>query len=430
MTVFGQHDLGQRAPFPRIDLVLCRNVLIYFTSELQRRALQLFAFSLRDGGYLVLGKSETTSPLRRVLRARAAAAQDLPPPGRARADPGDARPGLGAVDAAASRGSRVARPLAELPGVRREGDRGGRLQRERSENLLLRLPVGRGRGRPPLRHPIDQHRGAAAARASTARPSARTSSTWPRACRPTSCARRSTRRSATPTRRLGRLLEVSLPDGQKRYLRLDRLPGAARRRRLGRWEAASSLVVDATLETQRQVELEEQLRDQVAREARASDQAQRLSEVNQDLLEANQDLSTAYAELRSANEELLVGTEESQAATEEVETLNEELQATNEELETLNEELQATVEELNTTNDDLQSRSIELQELAMSLEDQRRTSEAERARLQAVLASMADAVALVDRSAKPILTNTAFDRTFAGGGCRCWISAASRSPRT
>src|SRR5262249_50043326 len=60
---FGQHDLGQRAPFPRIDLVLCRNVLIYFTQELQKRALQLFAYSLRDQGFLVLGKAESTSPL-------------------------------------------------------------------------------------------------------------------------------------------------------------------------------------------------------------------------------------------------------------------------------------------------------------------------------------------------------------------------------
>ena len=38
-------------------------MLIYFTNELQRRALHLFAFSLRDSGYLILGKSETTSPL-------------------------------------------------------------------------------------------------------------------------------------------------------------------------------------------------------------------------------------------------------------------------------------------------------------------------------------------------------------------------------
>src|SRR5215216_3330632 len=62
LLIFGQHDLGQRAPFPRLDLALCRNVLIYFTTELQRRALQLFAFSLRDGAYLVLGKAESTSP--------------------------------------------------------------------------------------------------------------------------------------------------------------------------------------------------------------------------------------------------------------------------------------------------------------------------------------------------------------------------------
>ena len=63
LIVFGEHDLGHRAPFPRIDLALCRNVLIYFTAELQRRALQRFAFALRPGGYLVLGKAETVSPL-------------------------------------------------------------------------------------------------------------------------------------------------------------------------------------------------------------------------------------------------------------------------------------------------------------------------------------------------------------------------------
>jgi two-component system, chemotaxis family, CheB/CheR fusion protein len=62
MTVFGQHDFAQRAPFPRIDLTLCRNVLIYFTKELQQRALQFFAFSIRPEGFLVLGKSETTTP--------------------------------------------------------------------------------------------------------------------------------------------------------------------------------------------------------------------------------------------------------------------------------------------------------------------------------------------------------------------------------
>ena len=54
-VVFGEHDLSARVPFPRIDLLLCRNVLIYFTPPLQRVALETFAFSLRTDGQLVLG---------------------------------------------------------------------------------------------------------------------------------------------------------------------------------------------------------------------------------------------------------------------------------------------------------------------------------------------------------------------------------------
>ena len=51
--VFGEHDLSTRVPFPRMDLLLCRNVLIYFTPPLQRVALETFAYSLRPGGRLV-----------------------------------------------------------------------------------------------------------------------------------------------------------------------------------------------------------------------------------------------------------------------------------------------------------------------------------------------------------------------------------------
>ena len=47
--IFGEHDLSARVPFPRIDLILCRNVLIYFTPPLQRIALETFAYSLRTG---------------------------------------------------------------------------------------------------------------------------------------------------------------------------------------------------------------------------------------------------------------------------------------------------------------------------------------------------------------------------------------------
>ncbi len=63
MMIFGEHDLGARAPFPRIDLILCRNVLIYFNQQMQRAALETFGFSLRDEGRLVLGPSETVAAM-------------------------------------------------------------------------------------------------------------------------------------------------------------------------------------------------------------------------------------------------------------------------------------------------------------------------------------------------------------------------------
>ncbi len=62
MVLFGHHDLSRSAPFPRIDLLLCRNVLIYFAPELQEYVLNRFAFSLNPGGYLFLGKAETVRP--------------------------------------------------------------------------------------------------------------------------------------------------------------------------------------------------------------------------------------------------------------------------------------------------------------------------------------------------------------------------------
>ncbi len=62
MVIFGQQDLSRSAPFPRIDLVLCRNVLIYFMPELQDYVLSQFAFSLSPHGFLFLGKAETVRP--------------------------------------------------------------------------------------------------------------------------------------------------------------------------------------------------------------------------------------------------------------------------------------------------------------------------------------------------------------------------------
>ena len=80
------------------------------------------------------------------------------------------------------------------------------------------------------------------------------------------------------------------------------------------------------------------------------------------LVDSNRQLEAAYGELQSTNEELETTNEELQSTVEELETTNEELQSTNEELETMNEELQSTNDELHTINDTLRERSAELDE--------------------------------------------------------------------
>jgi two-component system CheB/CheR fusion protein len=96
--------------------------------------------------------------------------------------------------------------------------------------------------------------------------------------------------------------------------------------------------------------------------------ATRYTQMQQELLRSTQELETAYEELQSTNEELETTNEELQSTNEELETTNEELQSTNEELETMNEELQSSNEELQATNDELRDRTDELNRVNAFLE--------------------------------------------------------------
>lgn len=58
-VVFGQHNLMKNAPMPKIDLLICRNVLIYFNLEAQASILAQFHVALKNTGFLFLGRSET-----------------------------------------------------------------------------------------------------------------------------------------------------------------------------------------------------------------------------------------------------------------------------------------------------------------------------------------------------------------------------------
>lgn len=68
MVLFAAHDLLKDSPFSRMDLISCRNLLIYLTPEAQNRVMEIFHFSLVGGGLLFLGSSESVDDDSRLFR--------------------------------------------------------------------------------------------------------------------------------------------------------------------------------------------------------------------------------------------------------------------------------------------------------------------------------------------------------------------------
>jgi len=68
MCLFSAHNIIKDAPFSRIDLISCRNLLIYLNIDLQTRVIPLFHFALRPGGYLFLGPSENVTRHTRLFQ--------------------------------------------------------------------------------------------------------------------------------------------------------------------------------------------------------------------------------------------------------------------------------------------------------------------------------------------------------------------------
>jgi two-component system CheB/CheR fusion protein len=384
MTVFGKHDLGKRAPFPRIDLCACRNVLIYFTRELQLRALQIFAFSLRSGGVLVLGKAESATalpeyfgPMHSSLKIFSRIGDRIIiPPTRMReplaVDMRSLAPaGISAAAGTLGRGSEGRPSLNELFGafvatsmlgiivVDRQYDIVALNEAARSLAEIHGVGVGndlihlvRPSASAALREIIDAAflgetlPATAVAIGADDHPSERWISVL---CAPVRA------RGASPDTIALMLWDITGPESERR--------DSAREN--GELRAALA-------ESNRRIE--------------------ELTGRHRALLRANDELRASNAALAATNEELLITVEEASSANEEIETLNEEMQATNEELETLNEELQATVEELNTTNDEIAARGTVLERAAISNGSSLLAAHAERA---AFVAALEDAGLLI-----------------------------------
>jgi len=393
LVIFGEHDLGNRAPFPRIDLVLCRNVLIYFTTDLQRRVLQRFAFALHAGGYLVLGKSETVSPLPAYFALEQSRLKVFRRIGDSAPIPNDQFLSLMSVNPAVDR--TVRRALAPRPSPYRFQP----ASPATGDDLLSALSVGIV--------VVDRHYDVLAINmAARNLLGLQTPAIGEDLVHAAGPHLRETLRELLDAALHGedRVQIHSLPpdpiDGVVRDLWIS----AVQYSREGASQHAGAAIlqiVDVSAFHQRQRELEVR---QAQFEAAASEA--------RSLRTANQRMANEQGRLRAELEVLQIAQEEALAAAEEIETLNEEQQATNEELETVNEELQATIEELQATVAELHARTGDLEDMASKVAVQQQVIESERAGLGAVLANLDDAVLIVDAGGELVLGNAVYDQLF------------------
>ncbi len=403
LIVFGPHDLVQTPPFPRIDLLLCRNVLMYFTPDLQDIALHALAFALRKGGYLVLGTAETSTPLAECFTTDNAALKVF------------TRTGYQVP----FHSNRIASFTARLPAPARLAERSrpflatsptrtaGHLRRPNvsSETLLNGLPTGVVS--------VDEHYdiqfiNIAAREMLGIYGVAVGEDLIHRLTSVNTADLRAVIDAAfkeSQPARIEEIVQTEAGTGQERYLQIICAP---RRTELSDDRAPQVMIIlnDVTDIVRRRRTIEQSLATQQEEVHNAVTRMQKMGETNRRLLEANEELTIAAEQLRALKDEYALASGDAEAATEELEAYAEELQASAEELETLNEELKTSVEELAASNATLEIR-------AQELSAQRQISEERRFQLDSILASMGDAVVVVDAAGTPVRTNAAYDEMIA-----------------
>jgi two-component system CheB/CheR fusion protein len=338
LCTFARQNITADPPFSRLDLVSCRNVLIYLGTQLQKRAFPLFHYALNPGGYLMLGPSETVGACSEMFemvdrRAKIYAKKVLS--GRPELDlhiPYGTFREVKTLEAARLAPSAEGRDFNSQ--VQQVADRimlgtyapSGVVI---DENLLVRQ--FRGRTSPFLEH--------------TAGPA---------------------------TLNVLHLAKPGLvPDLRATIHRALRTGQPARKERV--FVKRDAHVAELTLEvvpfkvptsdinwalvifTEPGIS-EKSARGTKKKKGRRSSTDTEIEHLREELSATKESLQAIIEEQEATNEEL-------KSANEEIESSNEELQSTNEELETAKEELQSTNEELTTLNEELSNRNLEIMQI-------------------------------------------------------------------
>ena len=332
LCVFARQDLTRDPPFSKLDLIVCRNVLIYLGAVLQKKLMNVFHYAMKPGGFLMLGPAETTGASsdlftvvdkrHRVYGRRATnrpAALEIPVHDRSGdgQDAGRRRSVDGHADGKVQQeANRIILARYQPPGVvvdndlrivQFRGQTGAFLEPAPGEASLNLLKMAREGMLFGLRGALNE-----------------------------------ARRTDKPVRRTGLRVKQK---GHVAEVDVEVIP-------IKSAESPRHFLV-IFHETTPHAQSVEAPGDGKKSRAAAGQKNDRVSRLQEELAASREYLQSIIQDLEATNEEL-------QSANEEVLSANEELQSTNEELDTAKEELQSTNEELNTVNDELQARNEEM----------------------------------------------------------------------
>jgi two-component system CheB/CheR fusion protein len=323
---FAPQNLLQDPPFSRMDLISCRNLLIYLEPDVQKRVLGLFHFALREGGHIFLGPAETIAGQEDLFQSVSKKWRIYRRLGPTRHDLVDF-PLIGPSEASVEA---VGGPDLQRPETRvRAGDLMDRalLDRYAPASALIdqhfKVQYLRGPIEDYLRPPSGEPTYNLINMAREGLPGAL---------------------RAAVRRAINEGQEVTATGRIRRSVTLHPVRVVVTPLRFGRDDDARRLLVsfferEITPEAAEAVQVEESISD---------------SQLQADLDATREDLRLTIEQMEAANEEL-------KSSNEEIRSINEELQASNEELETSKEELQSLNEELNTVNTQLQAKVGELE---------------------------------------------------------------------
>jgi two-component system CheB/CheR fusion protein len=335
MCIFSTHSVVKDPPFSKLDLISCRNLLIYLDAGLQDRLMQTFHYALRPGGYLCLGQSEsitrktklfaTLDKTHRIFQRReiAGGAPDfLPAAASVSAKPGPVPASVAArvqdpIDTEVRRVMEKYSPAYVVVDRQHDilrfsgGDVGRYLEPSPGTASLNLFSIVRKALRPAVRAAMQQ-------------------------------AQKTVETITTEN------TTIKI-EGTSRSVRLIVEPLAERRGAdSGRWVVAFQETVTS------------------ATGKNAKGQA---SAPQADLHALEQELQTTKTQLRATIDELETSNEEMKSANEEYQSVNEELQSSNEELETAKEEMQSVNEELQTINAEMIGKNEMLMRLNSDLKN-------------------------------------------------------------